>query len=58
MVSQFGWLDNVALPIIDPWMILEDYEVQMSQEDIEILKVEDPSEIVVWSILTIPVGKP
>ncbi len=50
--------DNVALPVIDPWMVLEDYEVQMSQEDIEILKVEDPSEIVVWSILTIPVGKP
>ncbi|HCI29696.1 MAG TPA: flagellar assembly protein FliW [Fervidobacterium sp.] len=50
--------DTVALPLIDPWMILDDYEVQLSQEDIDILEIEDPSEITIWTVLTIPVGRP
>ncbi|MDM7321548.1 MAG: flagellar assembly protein FliW [Fervidobacterium pennivorans] len=50
--------ENVSFPLIDPWLVLETYEVDLSKQDLDILQVEDPSDIVVWSIVTIPVGKP
>lgn len=50
--------ESVALPIIDPWLVEEDYEIELSENELRILKVEDPSDIVVWSVVTIPFGKP
>uniref|UniRef100_A0A7C4W4P2 Flagellar assembly factor FliW n=1 Tax=Fervidobacterium thailandense TaxID=1008305 RepID=A0A7C4W4P2_9BACT len=50
--------DSVALPIIDPWLVVEDYEVNLSEEDVEVLGVEDPSDLVVWAVVTIPPGSP
>lgn len=61
--SPICWLvsledDSVALPIIDPWLILEDYEVNLSEDDVKLLGVEDPSDLVVWAVVTIPPGAP
>lgn len=61
--SPICWLvsledDSVALPIIDPWLVVEDYEVNLSEEDVEVLGVEDPSDLVVWVVVTIPPGSP
>ncbi|MFN6992459.1 MAG: flagellar assembly protein FliW [Fervidobacterium sp.] len=50
--------DTIALPIIDPWLILDDYEVELSESELKILGVEDPGDLIVWSVVTIPVGKP
>jgi flagellar assembly factor FliW len=50
--------ENVSFPLIDPWLVLETYEVDLSKQDLDILQVEDPSDLVVWSIVTIPIGKP
>lgn len=50
--------DAVSLPLIDPWIILEDYEVELSENELKLLKVEDPGDLVVWTVVTIPVGKP
>ncbi|WP_448376316.1 flagellar assembly protein FliW [Fervidobacterium sp.] len=50
--------ESVAFPIIDPWLVLEDYEVDLSNQDLELLQVQDPSDIVVLSIVTIPIDKP
>ncbi|MGC9772867.1 flagellar assembly protein FliW [Fervidobacterium islandicum] len=50
--------ENVAFPLIDPWLVMESYEVDLSKQDLDLLQVEDPSDLVVWSIVTIPIGKP
>jgi len=50
--------ESIAFPIIDPWLVLEDYEVDLSNQDLELLQVQDPSDIVVLSIVTIPIDKP
>ncbi|ODN31446.1 flagellar assembly protein FliW [Fervidobacterium thailandense] len=50
--------DSVALPVIDPWLIIEDYEVNLSEEDVKVLDVQDPSDLVVWAVVTIPPGAP
>ncbi|MEN3043198.1 MAG: flagellar assembly protein FliW [Fervidobacterium sp.] len=50
--------ETVALPIIDPWIVEEDYEVELSQNELQILKIEDPNDLVVWCVVTIPIGKP
>ncbi len=50
--------ETIALPIIDPWLIKEDYEIELSEDELKILNVEDPSDIVIWCVVTIPFGKP
>jgi flagellar assembly factor FliW len=50
--------ESVAFPIIDPWLVLEDYEVDLSNQDLELLQVQDPADIIVWGIVTIPFEKP
>ncbi|WP_448379083.1 flagellar assembly protein FliW [Fervidobacterium sp.] len=50
--------ESTSFPVIDPWLVLETYEVDLSKQELDILQVEDPSDLVVWSIVTIPIGKP
>lgn len=50
--------ETVALPVVDPWIIVENYEVELSDEDVAQLNTSDPSELMVWVVLTIPPGNP
>jgi flagellar assembly factor FliW len=50
--------ETVALPIIDPWLIENEYEVELSEDEMKILQVNDPSDVIIWSVVTIPNGKP
>ncbi len=59
----FVWLTSledkdVALPLIDPWLIKQDYSFVLSEEEQKFLKVNDQSEIFVWTVVTIPVDSP
>lgn len=50
--------EAVALPIVDPWIVVENYEVELSDDDVAQLGASDPSELMVWVVLTIPPGNP
>jgi len=50
--------ENVSLPIIDPWIVDKNYEIEISNEDIKELEIEDKEKVAVWAILTIPSGHP
>lgn len=61
--APISWLvsiedEQVSFPIIDPWIVKEDYEIELSQQEVAELEVEDPSELIIWCIVTIPLGKP
>ncbi len=59
----FLWLTSledkeVALPLIDPWIIKKDYAFILTEEEQKNLKVKEQSELVVWSVVTIPLDSP
>ncbi|MGB9789952.1 MAG: flagellar assembly protein FliW [Thermotoga caldifontis] len=61
--KPFCWLvsledANVALPIVSPWLVRVDYSFELSEADRMELKIEDPDEIEVWVVVTIPAGAP
>ncbi|CUU07253.1 MAG: flagellar assembly protein FliW [Fimbriimonadales bacterium] len=61
--SPFRWLQSVeepgfALLLIDPWFFCADYEVVLSDAEVERLRVSDDSVLVVYTTVTIPPGKP
>jgi len=49
---------NVALPVIDPWMVRVDYMVEISEADKKFLKLEDPADALVVCIVVIPHDRP
>ncbi|ANQ53360.1 flagellar assembly protein FliW [Thermosipho affectus] len=50
--------ENVAFPIMDPWLVYKDYEFEISSEDVKELEIKDRERVAVWVILTIPHGNP
>lgn len=50
--------ENIALPIIDPWIIRVDYDVKIPKEAVETLKLEKEDDVKVWSVLVIPRENP
>ncbi len=59
----FVWLTSledkeVALPLIDPWLIKKDYTFILTEEEQKNLKVKEQSGLVVWSVVTIPLDSP
>lgn len=61
--KPFCWLvsledANVALPIVNPWLVRVDYSFELSEADRMELKIEDPNEIEVWVVVTIPADAP
>ena len=59
-IKWFQSLDKpeIALPIASPFLFVTDYEVELSDGDVEILKVENPEDIAVFVVLVIPSGNP
>jgi len=49
---------EVALPIVNPFLFAKDYEVELSDDDVEFLKAEKPEDIAVFVVLVIPSGDP
>ncbi|WP_448516215.1 flagellar assembly protein FliW [Pseudothermotoga sp.] len=61
--KPFRWLvsledPNVALPIVNPWLVRVDYSFELSEADKEELKLESSDEIEVWVVVTIPADVP
>jgi flagellar assembly factor FliW len=55
-VSWLQSLDHreISLPVMDPFMVCPDYSFDISQNDVEILTIEDIKDVYVLSILVIP----
>ncbi len=50
--------ENIALPVIDPWIVRVDYDVKIPKEVVESLKLEKEEDVQVWSVLVIPKDNP
>ncbi len=50
--------ENIALPIINPWIVRVDYTVDIPKEAKEELEIEGKDDVQVWSILVIPHENP
>jgi len=54
-----SWLQSldkreIALPVIDPFKICQNYSFDISQDDVEALSIEDIKDVFVLSVLVIP----
>lgn len=61
--KPFCWLvsledPNIALPIVNPWLVRVDYSFELSEADRADLKIESSEEIEVWVVVTIPPNAP
>ncbi|KDR94758.1 flagellar assembly factor FliW [Peptoclostridium litorale DSM 5388] len=52
------WLQSIdseiAFPLINPFLIKDDYEFEIPQADIARLQIDDMEDIAVYSVVTIP----
>lgn len=61
--TPFHWLQSVdepsfALLVIDPWFFRPDYEVVLSDSEVERLQIQEETPKAVFATVTIPPGKP
>ena len=49
---------DVAIPVIDPWLVRIDYSVDIDEETIRELEIEGMEDLRILSVLVIPVGNP
>ena len=49
---------DVAIPVIDPWLIRVDYSVDIDEDTIRELDIKGMEDLRILSVLVIPVGKP
>jgi flagellar assembly factor FliW len=59
----FKWLQAtdepaLAFVILDPFLFLPDYQVEIQEQDWQELRVSDTSHVSIFVILTIPAGQP
>ena len=57
--SPFRWLqgvdnENLALVVIDPKTFKADYIIDVEDDEVAILEIEDPSKVIVLTIVVIP----
>lgn len=57
--SQFRWLQSIeeaslAFVLIDPFSIVPDYEVDIPDDDIAVLKIKDINEVLLLSVVVVP----
>jgi len=50
--------EKVALPVMNPWIVRVDYNVQVPKEIVEDLEIEKEEDVKVWSIVVIPQDEP
>lgn len=55
-ISWLQSLDHreIALPVMDPFLVCPDYSFDIAQNDVEALAIEDIKDVYVLSILVIP----
>jgi flagellar assembly factor FliW len=61
--APFKWLQAtdepaLAFVIMDPFLLLPDYQVEIQAQDLHALRVHDTSQVSIFVILTIPAGQP
>ncbi|WP_082464335.1 flagellar assembly protein FliW [Dethiosulfatarculus sandiegensis] len=61
--SPFYWLQSLEQPslafaVVTPLVFDPKYEITLGGAETKLLKVEDPQNIQVWVVVTIPHGKP
>jgi len=49
---------NVAIPVIDPWLIRVDYTVDIDEETVKELEIEGMEDLRILAVLVIPVRNP
>lgn len=57
--QPFVWLQSLqdnalAFLVIDPFIICEDYEVDIDDRELSKIGIKDPSDIMVFAIVTVP----
>ncbi len=57
--SIFKWLQciedvQLAFAVVNPFQIKEDYDFEIGDDDTKALGIEDPEDVVVYSILVVP----
>ncbi len=50
--------ENVALPVINPWLVRVDYTVDVPKDVTEDLEIDNKDDVQVWAILVIPHDNP
>ena len=50
--------ENVALPIMNPWIVRVDYDVVIPESVMKSLKIEKKEDVQIWAVVSIPEGKP
>ena len=61
--SPFHWLqsldrEDLAFVTVSPLLFDPQYEIALGNSDTNLLQVEDPKDIQVWVVVTIPHGQP
>jgi flagellar assembly factor FliW len=44
---------NLEFALLDPWLVCESYRVEIPDEDLQLLQTNDPSDIIIYSIVTL-----
>ncbi|NLP13365.1 MAG: flagellar assembly protein FliW [Clostridium sp.] len=57
--SPFRWLQAVddgqlAFAVADPFMIVNDYDIEIPQEAVDVLEIQSPEHVMILSILVVP----
>ncbi|NMB34484.1 MAG: flagellar assembly protein FliW [Clostridium sp.] len=57
--SPFRWLQGVddgqlAFAVADPFMIFDDYDIELPDEAVKALEIQNPQEVMLLSILVVP----
>ena len=61
--APFKWLislenSEIALPVINPWMVRIDYDISVPDADLKVLSIKGPEDSVVWAVSSIPENAP
>ncbi len=61
--TSFVWLQSIDEPalafvIINPYEFRDEYEIELSQEDVALLKLKNPEEAQIYAIVVVPHGEP
>jgi flagellar assembly factor FliW len=59
--APFRWLQvlddpHLAFLVLSPFEVLPDYQMELSDEDVEFLKLNSPKEVLVYNIVTLHSG--
>jgi flagellar assembly factor FliW len=61
--SPFKWLQclddsSLSLVVINPLLVKPDYQIEIEQEDLVLLRNSDPKQIEVWTLVSLPPEAP